>query len=62
MFLYSVGELENNYFEFNENCTYTANRASEARVLLKSSLIKIQIPKALKQLAGHSSAVLSMGK
>ena len=41
MFLYSVGELKNKYFEFNENCTLTANRASEARVLLKSSLIKI---------------------
>ena len=58
MFLYSVVELRNNYFEFNENCTYTANRASGARVLLKSSLIKIYIHEALKKLARHSSAVL----
>ena len=41
MFLYSVGESKNIYLEFKENCTYTAKRASEARVLLKSFLIKI---------------------
>ena len=50
MFFNSVDESKNNYFQFNENPTWTANRASEARVLLKSSLIKQHILQKLRHI------------
>ena len=49
IYLYSRRELKDNNFESNENHTQTANRALEARVMLQSSLIKIQILKILKK-------------
>ena len=33
MFLYSVSKSKNDYFQFNENSTYTDNQASAALVL-----------------------------